>query len=46
MNNSDEVIMNAKDILDKLKRAKDIPCIIERRLKDNQDKIVYVYNQL
>ncbi|XP_053397741.1 RING finger protein 17-like isoform X2 [Mercenaria mercenaria] len=29
MNNNDEVIVNAKEILEKLAHAKDIPCIIE-----------------
>jgi hypothetical protein len=29
MNNNDEIIVNAKEILDKLSHSKDIPCIIE-----------------
>ena len=30
INNNDEIIVNAKEILQKLENAKDITCIIER----------------
>jgi len=30
MNNNDEVIVNAREILERLEHARDIPCIIER----------------
>ncbi|XP_052810879.1 RING finger protein 17-like [Mya arenaria] len=42
MNNNDEVIVNAKEILEKLIHARDIPCIIERTDDWNAtDRIIF-----
>ncbi|KAL4233198.1 Ring finger protein [Mactra antiquata] len=37
MKNTDDVVVNAKDILDKLIHAKDIPCIIEEKPDGDSD---------
>ena len=40
INNNDEIIVNAKEILQKLENAKDIACIIERNDVDSTKKVV------
>ncbi|KAL5010752.1 hypothetical protein ScPMuIL_013057 [Solemya velum] len=41
LNNNEEVILNAKDILDQLTRTKEIPCIVVPRTPSETERIIF-----
>ncbi|XP_071137588.1 RING finger protein 17-like isoform X1 [Mytilus edulis] len=39
LSNSDEVVLNAKDILQQLQRSREIPCIVEPKQQESSERI-------